>query len=93
MVFFHSSGTFFSFIGLAIISQTGSSNCSLHSFNIQPDTPSNLSNNLPISCLCTVISCNPWQCNAILGSVKSSSAVNTILKLSFIISHISICLV
>ncbi|MPC87382.1 hypothetical protein E2C01_082243 [Portunus trituberculatus] len=84
----HSSGTFSSFIELVIISQIGSSSCSLHSFSNQPDTPSKLSNDLPISSLCTVISCNPWQCNVLLRSVKSST-VNTFLKLSFIISNIS----
>ncbi|MPC58079.1 hypothetical protein E2C01_052074 [Portunus trituberculatus] len=89
LALFHSSGTFPSFSELVIISQSGSNNCSLHSFSTQPDTPSKLSNNLAISSLCTVISCNPWQCNVLFGSVKSSSTVNTVLKLSFIISHIS----
>ncbi|MPC46436.1 hypothetical protein E2C01_040156 [Portunus trituberculatus] len=88
LALFHSSGTFPSFNELVIVSQIGSSRWSLHSFNAQPDTPSNLSNNLPIASLCTVISCNPWQCNVLLSSVKSS-AVNTVLKLSFITSHIS----
>ncbi|MPC29234.1 hypothetical protein E2C01_022456 [Portunus trituberculatus] len=36
-----------------------------------------------------MISCNPWQCNVLFGSVNSSSSVNTVLKLSFIISLIS----
>ena len=65
LALFHSCGTLPSSIELVITSQIGCINCSLHSFSVQPDTPSgpiaNLTSRFPNNlnvcvCVCACVS-------------------------------------